>query len=218
FLALERIMPGGSLISSDGVAAMVELARERAREQGVQNVEFKQLQLEWVDQATASVDAVLIKWAVMLLVDPSAALRECRRVLKPAGRLSLAVWDTAERNPWSSLPHRAMQELGYSEPPAPGPGMFALSAPGQLQGLLEDAGFMDIEVEPIGFQRAYPNLNAWIGEMIDLSRGFKTAWSQLDDGQRQLLRERLSELTAAFTGADGSLILGARSLGAAASA
>ena len=46
FLAAELINPGGILISSDGAEAMLEIARERARELGVANVEFRRLELE----------------------------------------------------------------------------------------------------------------------------------------------------------------------------
>ncbi len=52
--AARLIEPGGTLISSDASAGMLEVARERAEEQGVTNVEFKQLQLEWIDMAAAS--------------------------------------------------------------------------------------------------------------------------------------------------------------------
>ena len=47
-------------------------------------LEFKQLELEWIDLPTASVDAVLCRWGYMLTVDPAAGMRETRRVLRPA--------------------------------------------------------------------------------------------------------------------------------------
>ena len=46
-------------------------------------VEFKAMEAEWIDLATASVDGVLCRWGYMLLADPEAALRETRRVLRP---------------------------------------------------------------------------------------------------------------------------------------
>ena len=49
FLAAELIKPGGTLISSDATEAMLEIARERARQMGIDNVEFRQLELEWID-------------------------------------------------------------------------------------------------------------------------------------------------------------------------
>jgi SAM-dependent methyltransferase len=219
FMAAERIKPGGTLISSDAVAGMLDVARERAEELGVDNVEFKQLQLEWIDQPTASVDVILVKWAVMLLLDPGAALRECRRVLKPGGKLVIAVWDSLERNPWATIPQRALIELGHVESPAAGgPGMFALADPARLRELLEDAGLFDIEIEPIQMPRGYSSVTAWIGETIDLSRVFKSTWLQLSDEQRRALRSRIAELADAFTDADGGLLLPAASLGAVAGA
>ncbi len=62
FLAAPLIAPGGTLISSDASAGMLDVARERAQEQGIENVEFKQLQLEWIDMTAASVDVILCRW------------------------------------------------------------------------------------------------------------------------------------------------------------
>lgn len=219
FMAAERIKPGGALISSDAVAGMLEIARERAEELAVDNVEFKQLQLEWIDQATASVDVILVKWAVMLVLDPAAALRECRRVLKPGGTLVIAVWDSPERNPWATIPQRALVELGHAEPPdREAPGMFALAVPTQLRALLEDAGLFDIEIESVEMPRGYASVIAWVGEIVDLSRVFRTAWLRLGDEQRRELRSRIAELAEDFTDADGRLVVPAASLGAVASA
>src|SRR6202035_3028763 len=123
FLAAKRISPGGTLISSDASEAMLDIARERARELGVDNVEFVQLQLEWIDLETASVDAALCRWGLMLLVDPAAAAQEIRRVLRPGGRFATAVWGAPEDNPWATTPTRALIELGHAQPPdrdAPG--------------------------------------------------------------------------------------------------
>ncbi|MBV9309921.1 MAG: class I SAM-dependent methyltransferase, partial [Solirubrobacterales bacterium] len=145
FLAAELIRPGGTLISSDGAEEMVVLARERAERLGIHNAQFRRLELEWIDLETASVDAILCRWGLMLIVDPGAALREMRRVLRPGGRVALAVWDAPERNPWATIPGRALLELGHADPPETGgPGMFALSPEGLLQAMLEDAGFVEV--------------------------------------------------------------------------
>lgn len=219
FMAAARIAPGGTLISSDATEGMLGIARERAKRQGVANVEFKQLQLEWIDLETASVDVVLVKWAVMLTLDPAAALRECRRVLRPGGRLALAVWDLPERNPWATLTQQALLEQGLIEqPPTAGPGMFALSAPGALRALIEDAGFTEVEVQPISMPHSYPSVDAWIAETVDMSRSFRAAWTPLTDAQRSELRARIAQAAAPFTEPDGALVLPAQCLGAAASA
>lgn len=215
FMAARQIEPGGTLICSDASAGMLEVARERAAEQGITNVEFKQLQLEWIDLPTASVDVALCRWGVMLTVDPAAALRECRRVLKPGGRLSIAVWDVPEANPWTIIIQRTLVELGHAEPPAQGgPGMFALAAPGLLRQMLEDAGFFEIEVEPVPIVRSYANVLDWIGESRDLMRQFSGVWGTLSDEQRQGLRDTIAGHAGEYIGADGSVAVPGSSLAA----
>jgi SAM-dependent methyltransferase len=219
FLAARRIQPGGMLICSDASAGMLDVARERAEEQGITNVEFKQLQLEWIDLPTADVDVVLCRWGVMLTVDPAAALHECRRVLRPDGRLALAVWDLPEANPWVVIIQRALVELGHAEPPPPaGPGMFALSAPGRLREMLDDAGFFDVEVESIPIARRYENVLDWLGETRDLSRQLAAVWGELADEQRRELRERVAADAQPYTDATGALELPGSCLAAVASA
>jgi ubiquinone/menaquinone biosynthesis C-methylase UbiE len=213
FMAARMIEPGGTLICSDASAGMLDVARERAEEQRITNVEFRQLQLEWIDAPTASIDAVLCRWGVMLTVDPAAALRECRRVLKPGGRLALAVWDPPEANPWTTIVQRTLVELGHVEPTAAGgPGMFALAAPGKLTEMLEDAGFFDIETESVAIARSYASVLDWLGETRDLSRQFAEVWGTLSDEQRQQLRDAIATAAAEYADASGSLTLPGSSL------
>ena len=219
FLAAELIRPGGSLVCSDATDEMLEVARARAQELGVENVEFKRIELEWIDLETASVDAALCKWGLMFAVDPEAALREMRRVLRPGGRVALAVWDGPAANPWGTIPTRVLVELGHSSQPDPdAPGMFALAPPGRLRELLEDAGFVDVLVETVEPARAFDSVEEYIAETHDLSSVFGQVFDALSEDQRAQVTGRVAELARPFIGADGMLRLPARSLVAAADA
>jgi SAM-dependent methyltransferase len=219
FMAAELIAPGGTLITSDGAEAMLAVARERAEELGLSNVEFRQLELEWIDLPTADVDVILCRWGVMLTVDPAAAIAECRRVLKPGGRLVLAVWDAPKHNQAMALPGAALVALGLADPvPAGGPGPFALSAPGALAELLRGGGFVDPLVETVNIERRYPSVRDWIGETVDLSMMFNRAWSGLDGEQRQAVLAEAAKQAEAFTQPDGSLLITGRCLAAVAEA
>ena len=218
-LAAELIRPGGVLISSDASESMIELARARAHELGIENVEFKRLELEWIDLPTASVDVVICRWAVMLIVDPEAALRETRRVLVPGGRIVLAVWDQSELNPWATLADRAMVELGYATRHDPtAPGMFALAAPGQLHELLEAAGFVEVVVESLELPRPPLTPADEIAEELEISRAFADAYERLSGEDRRALEDQIASLGKPYAGPDGRLTLPARSLVAAATA
>ncbi len=219
FMAAELIQPGGKLICSDGAEAMVEIARGRARALGVNNAEFRQLELEWIDLEAASVDAVLCRWGIMLIVDPAAAAGEIRRVLRPSGRAAFAVWDRPERNPWATIPGRALIELGHSEPPEPGaPGMFTLGDDGALAALLESAGFTEVTVRPVAVERHYEELDRYIEETVDMSPIFSTTFKELSAEAQEAVLARVTAGAQPFVAADGSVTLPGSSLVAVATA
>ena len=83
-LAAELVRPGGRVIITDGAEAMVAAAQRRIEALGADNAEVRQMEAEWLDLPTASVDGVLSRWGYMLVVDPGAALREARRVSRSA--------------------------------------------------------------------------------------------------------------------------------------
>jgi ubiquinone/menaquinone biosynthesis C-methylase UbiE len=219
FLAAELVKPGGTLIATDGSRAMLGVATGRARDLGVTNVEFKQMELEWIDLPAASIDAILCRWGLMFAIDPAAALQEARRVLRPGGRIALAVWDDPELNPWATLTMRALVELGHVVPPDRNePGMFALADAVRLRRLLEDAGFLEVFVDSVELSRSEPSLDRYFEETLDLSRQFADVWERLSERHQQDVRARVAELAQPFTADDESVRFPACSLVAAASA
>jgi SAM-dependent methyltransferase len=198
---------------------MLEVASARSQRLGIENVDFMRLELEWIDLPTADVDAVICRWGLMLCVDPSAAASEIRRVLKPGGRLSVAVWDSPELNPWATLDWQAVVELGHMAAPDPGgPGMFALAPASRLRELLESAGFLDVVVDGVDLERTYPTVEDYLAETLDMSATFSELWETLDEAQRAEVTKRVEALATPYRAADGSLRMPGRSLVAAASA
>jgi SAM-dependent methyltransferase len=219
FMAAQLVGPGGTLVSSDGADAMLDVARARAAELGVDNVEFRQLELEWIDLETATVDAVIVRWGIMLIVDPEAAAREVRRILRPGGRAAFAVWDTPQKNPWAVIPGRAMVELGHAEPPEPGaPGMFSLAGDGQLAELLEGAGFQDVVVSPVSVTRHYDALDGYLEETLDMSPLFSATYRELSADEQAAAVAAITTAAQPFVADDGSVTLPGSSLVASAGA
>jgi ubiquinone/menaquinone biosynthesis C-methylase UbiE len=219
FMAAELIAPGGELISSDAADEMLSVARGRAAELGIENVDFKRLELEWIDLKAASVDSVLCRWGVMLTLDPAAALREMRRVLRPGGRAALAVWDSPEHNPWATIPTRALVELGHAKAPDPSaPGMFALSDADRLRELLGDTGFSDVLVDAVDVARNYESIDGFLAEILDLSQAFGEVHRGLSDEAQQEVASRVAALAEPWTGGGGRVRMPGRSLVAGAQA
>lgn len=218
-LAAERIRPGGRLISTDGAEAMVELVRARAAELGLENVEARPMEAEWIDLPAASVDGVLARWGYMLLADPESALRETRRVLRPGGRVALAAWDAAERNPWSAAFGAELLARGLVTAPEPGePTMFSFAPAGRVRELLENAGFAEIVVDALDLTFTAPSFDAWFEHQYDMSPGLSRALAGATPQQRDELYEGVRRRLAPHRAEDGSLRMPARTLVASAEA
>jgi ubiquinone/menaquinone biosynthesis C-methylase UbiE len=85
FAAATLIGDDGRLISSDFSPDMVEVARRRGSELGLENVEYRVIDAEHIDLDADTVDGVLCRFGYMLMADPGAALSETRRVLRSGG-------------------------------------------------------------------------------------------------------------------------------------
>lgn len=219
FRIAELVAPIGGVITSDQSEAMLDGARTRASQLGLSNVEFQVLNAEWIDLPLASVDAVVCRWGYMLMVDPATALRETRRVLRPGGRVALAVWDAIERNPWAALPALELRERGLVEPPAPGqPGPFALGDRERVRELLEQAGFGSVALGSLDLCQRCESFEELWDTTLDLSRNFHDAVLSRPAGEVERIRASLAERLSAFTDADGSLALPMRTLVAAGTA
>lgn len=218
-LAAELVQPGGSVLLTDAAEPMVELARARVRELGASGVEAKAMDAEWLDLPAASADGLLCRFGLMLLADPGAALSDWRRVLRPGGRLALAVWAAAEANPWATVVTEALVAAGHAEPPDPGaPGMFALADRSRLLALLEGAGFTGAATEEVEVRFRYGGRDEVWEERLDLSPDLPQAVEALSPAEHARLRDAVDERLRRHAAADASVALPGRVLVAAADA
>jgi SAM-dependent methyltransferase len=159
----------GRLITSDFSPAMLEAARRRGAELGVTNVDYRIIDAEQIELEDDSVDAVLCRFGYMLMPDPAAALAETRRVLRPGGRLALAVWGAIERNPFFAIIGISLVQHGHVPPPEPppAPGPFSLADADRLEGLLRDAGFADVRIDEVHGRFLIPDVDEYLSAIAD---------------------------------------------------
>ena len=204
FAAARLVEPGGTVIVSDFSQAMVEAATRHAAELELSNVECRVLDAERLDLPDDAVDGVLCRWGYMLMPDPDAAFAETRRVLRPGGRLSCAVFGAPDLNPWVALPSRLLHERGHM--PATddgGPGILALSDPGRLRRLFLESGFSEPRIEEVGFSWSFPDVEAYWGFLTDAAGAIAMVVDRLDSAERELVRERVAEGAERYASAAG---------------
>lgn len=106
FLAARKVDRTGKAIGIDMTPAMLERARENAKRQGLDNVEFHEAMIDKLPLADASADCVISNCVINLAPDKGVVLREVARILKPRGRV--AVSDIALKEP---LPPEIAEDL-----------------------------------------------------------------------------------------------------------
>jgi SAM-dependent methyltransferase len=157
--AAAHVSPGGKVVATDLSPEMLAAAQRNARRAEADNVEFHQMNAEELAFPDGSFDAVTCRFGLMFCAQPEQAVAEIRRVLRPRGRFSLAVWDIPERNPFFTVVSEPLARFAPQPPPDPkAPGAFRLAPAGELEALLRAAGFKEFEVEsrPMVFEYDSP--------------------------------------------------------------
>jgi ubiquinone/menaquinone biosynthesis C-methylase UbiE len=101
--AAETIGPEGAVVATDLSDAMVAATARAAASRGLANVACRQMEAEALGLPAGAFDATLCGLGLMYFPDPVAALREMRRVLRPGGRVAVAVWGARSDCGWSGI-------------------------------------------------------------------------------------------------------------------
>jgi SAM-dependent methyltransferase len=137
----DLIGPEGRVVGTDAAPEMVEAARREGLRLGLPNISFEVAFADSLPFSANAFDAVVSRFGVMFFPSPVDCVREWMRVLKPGGRVAMAVWHFAERNPFHYSVSQVVERYFDSPPPAPdSPDAFRFANPGKLQEVLSEAG------------------------------------------------------------------------------
>ena len=199
FAAARAIGPNGRLICTDFAPEMVAAARRESERLGLANVEHREIDAERMDLDDDSVDGVLCRWGYMLMSDPAMALAETRRVLRDGGRLSLSVWGAAERNPWASLPAKALMEHTGALPANPkDPGIFAMADPERVRSLVQDAGFAEPRLDEVEVRWRFEDFDAYWRYVTELAGGIAMVLQAMPETDREAVRKLVERATGDY--------------------
>jgi ubiquinone/menaquinone biosynthesis C-methylase UbiE len=192
FAAARAVGADGRVLGIDLSGRMVDAARQRAaarQEVPTADLSFARMDAEALDLPDAGFDVALCALGLMYLPEPERALREMRRVLRPGGRLGLAVWGEPAHCGWSALLAIVDAEVASEVCPL----FFRLGQGDTLARLCAEAGFEAVGQRRIAATLAYADADAacnaaFVGGPVAL------AWSRF--GAQARARARLAYVAA----------------------
>lgn len=155
--AARRIDAGGRALGVDISKPMIEVARERARQEG-SLATFVCGDAQHHAFEAQSFDVILSRFGVMFFDDTALAFANLRRAARVGAKLRLLVWRGPEENPFMTAAEQAAAPLLPSIPARcpDAPGQFALASPLRVQRCLGESGWIGVDVRPVDFECAFP--------------------------------------------------------------
>ena len=150
--AAQRVGETGRVIGIDLVDEMLAIARDKAKSENLQNIDFQTVDGKGLEFGPESFDAVTCRWGLMFMPEPQTMLQQIHHVLKGTGQLVTACWAEPERNPFfTHAMSILMNHMDVPKPAPKAPGVFAFADHEHFEDTLRASGFQSVEIEDISF-------------------------------------------------------------------
>ena len=191
-LAAARTTAPGAALGVDLSEPMLTVARDRARADGLDNVNFHVADAQSYAFVADSVDVAISRFGVMFFDDPVAAFANIRSAMRPDGRIVFACWTNLLENEWLAVPGGAiLQHVPSPEPgPPDAPGPFSFADKERVRRILTAAGFTDVSLESAHEPMLYAGLDA--GGVVEFIRRTGMGRSLLDNADPAVVEKAVT--------------------------
>jgi ubiquinone/menaquinone biosynthesis C-methylase UbiE len=195
--ALERVGSQGKVVGLDPNPDMLSVARRKTAQ-----IDWREGRAEAIPFPDNSFEAVVSQFGLMFFEDRPAAFREMMRVLRPNGRLAVAVCDALDNSPGYAAFAELLQKLFGAEVANAFRAPFVLGDPDRLLSICAEAGIVNAKVARHNGLVRFASIEA----MVSTERACVwTLGGILDDSQfAELLRAAEAALKG-FVTADGAM-------------
>jgi len=204
--------PQGFALGTDSSPRFIEDARREALEAGVRNVEFETVDAQ-VAEWEGIHDYAFSRMGTQFFAAPVPAMRAIRGALKPGGGLRKICWRRKAESPifaeTEQVVERFLTRPAEYEADTCGPGPFSLGNPETLRGILEAAGFADVEMHQRDFDYFMGrDLDEAVDALLAIGPGAELIRLNGEHGEsrRAEIADALADHYSAWQRADGSIV------------
>ncbi|MFC1749693.1 class I SAM-dependent methyltransferase [Pseudomonadota bacterium] len=204
-LSVAKQNPQSNITGTDAAPSMVRVAQNKSNIAKLKNLVFQAMSAEDLEFPDNSFDKLICRFGVMLFEDPQQGLKEMQRVLKPKGRVALAVWGRPEKITTFNWTYQSFKGRIPEKDEPPLAKASSLSGPGVLETLMSSAGFKDIAVETKQFNYQFQSFDEY-WQIVENSDVMKQQFDALPDNERATVRDEVAEFSNDYMTENGLII------------
>ena len=198
-LGAQTVGPSGRMIGMDLAEEMLAVARRKATALGLEHVTFRTGDATSLPFEANSFDAVTSRFCLMFLPEIPKAAAEIARVLRPGGWVAAAVWSAPEKNPSIGLSMEAIKKVVELPPPDPtAPGIFRLATPGDLAGMMQQAGLIDVTEQEFLAEWSYASADEYYTSLMEIAAPVQNLMAKLSAAQIQEVRRLITQAATSY--------------------
>jgi ubiquinone/menaquinone biosynthesis C-methylase UbiE len=194
--AAETVGSTGRVIGVDLAEQLLARGREKARQQGLANIEFLKADMTELSYPDAHFDAVICVFGVFFVPNMESLVAELWRLVRPGGKLAVTTWGPRIFAPayevWNEAVRKVRPDLYAAFNP-----WDRITTPHALRTLFRSAGVPSVDIEPEdGFQPLASPADFWT---IVLGSGLRWTVDQLGPDRAEQVRQVVLGWLAAHT-------------------
>jgi len=201
----EIVGPEGNVFGVDPIPEMIAGARRAADRLGLTNTTFEVASADQLPFPGATFDAVVSRFGVMFFPSPIDGVRDMLRVLKPGRKLALAVWASADSNPFHYELSRIIDRYVESPPVDPDAAdAFRFAGSGKLLRVLSGAGVVAPTERVLQFKIEAPiSTEEFWTLRCEMSEAFRGKIESLSDELRAEIKRQALEAFRGYSSERG---------------